>query len=75
MNDVQLTGWFYLSFADDDAFYGGVIVNAPEFMLAHLVSRVPDPGGLSSGGQVSQQAPDEGGDQLVLARRRTAGRP
>lgn len=33
--DLRDHGWFYLSFANDDSFLGGVIVQADEMMLAH----------------------------------------
>ena len=42
MDDVQLSPWFYLSFAGDrdgvDTFFGACIVNAPEMILATIES-------------------------------------
>jgi hypothetical protein len=49
VNDVELTGWFYLSFADE-TFRGGAIVQAPDDILAATLEshRL----GINPGGQV-----------------------
>ncbi len=61
MDDVQLTPWFYLSFAGDrdgvDTFFGACIVEAPEMTLATMASHAL---GINPGGEVMGMPIPEG---------------